>query len=99
MEKVKIAAIIYGDDTDLIHINLETMECMEDAHDALQSAISSWGNLLLASRGSLKPEKCFAYLIDFEWLPDGSWKYVDSTQSPEFEIKIHLANGRTAPID
>ena len=55
------AGILYVDDTDLIHLNLEEEESVEEAHEALQRSINSWSDLLIASGGALKPEKCFYY--------------------------------------
>jgi hypothetical protein len=54
---VNISAILYVDDTDLIHINLDKDETANDAHAAIQNSMNSWGNLLIAMGGTLKPEK------------------------------------------
>ena len=39
----------FVDDTDLLHINMEEDETVEEAHEALQSSVDSWGwgNLLI----------------------------------------------------
>ena len=45
-----------------------------------------------------KPEKCFYYMIEYEWQEDGSWKYselVDTTPA----ITVPLADGSHAAID
>jgi hypothetical protein len=42
-----ISAILYIDDTDLLHINFNKDETAEDAHAAIQSSVNSWGNLLM----------------------------------------------------
>ena len=42
------AGILYVDDTDLIHLNLSEEESAEEAHSALQSAVISWSDLLIA---------------------------------------------------
>ncbi len=52
-------AILYFDDTNLVHINMDTEESVQKVHIALQRAIENWGRLLIATGGSLKPEKCF----------------------------------------
>ena len=49
--KGQVATILYVDDTDEIHINLEEEESVFEAHNNLQESVLSWGNLL--------PEKCF----------------------------------------
>jgi hypothetical protein len=40
-----ILAILYVDDTDLLHINLDKDETADDAHAAIQNCVNSWGNL------------------------------------------------------
>ena len=55
--------ILFFDDTDIIHINMETDETVDDTHLALQQNLNSWGQLLIATGGALKPEKCFYHLI------------------------------------
>lgn len=95
----KIAAIIYVDDTDLLHINLDRQELAEETHWALQDTITSWGNLLLALGGLLKAEKCFVYMIDFEWLPDSTWKYADTAENEQFEVRIPTASGGMVQIE
>ena len=68
-----LAAIIFVDDTDLLHLNMTRMESLEETHTALQASVLSWESKLIATGGALKPSKCFYYLINFEWLPDGTW--------------------------
>ncbi len=54
-----ILAILYVDETDLLHINLDKDETADDAHTTIQNSVNSWGNLLIATGGTLMPEKCF----------------------------------------
>jgi hypothetical protein len=56
-------AIPYVEDTDLLHINLEKDETADDPHAAIQNSMNSWGNLLIATGGALKPEKCFYSIL------------------------------------
>jgi hypothetical protein len=62
-----IAAILYVDDTDLL-LWAKTSG-MSDAQflQQVQSAVTDWGMLALASGGSLRPEKCFWYFISFKF--------------------------------
>jgi hypothetical protein len=62
-----LTAILYVDDTDLLHINLTQDKWVEDVHVAIQESVNSWGNLLIATRGVLQPRKCFYSIISFEW--------------------------------
>ena len=54
-----LAAIIFVNDTDLIHICMDKVETIVESHSALQDSIISWGNLLIASGGAFKPEEIF----------------------------------------
>jgi hypothetical protein len=49
---------------------MDTNKSIQEVHIALQQAIENWGQLLIATGGSLKPEKCFFHLLDFAW----TWK-------------------------
>jgi hypothetical protein len=61
-----LSAILYVDDTDLLHINLTKDELVEEVHAAIQASINSWGNLLIAMGGALQHSKCFYAIISFE---------------------------------
>ena len=54
-----LSAILYVDDTDLLHINMDADESIVEVHAAIQRAIKNWGRLLIATGGTLKPDKCF----------------------------------------
>jgi hypothetical protein len=54
-----LSAILYIDDTDLLHLNMDGDETIFKTHATLQHAIENWGKLLIAMGGTLKPEKCF----------------------------------------
>ena len=54
-----LAAIIFMEDTDLLHINMTRNESLEETHKALQVSVLSWGCKLIATGGALKPSKCF----------------------------------------
>jgi len=65
--------VLYVDDTDLYIMD----ECIRSEYDLwqeTQGAITSWGKLLLAMDGTLKPKKCFYYMVDYKWQDDGSWE-------------------------
>ena len=46
------------DDTDLIHLDMWTIETTMEAHANLQESVINWGKLLIATGGALKPAKC-----------------------------------------
>jgi hypothetical protein len=72
-----LSAILYVDDTNLLHIDLTKNESMDKVHMAIQDSINSWGNLLIATGGVLQPAKCFYSIISFEWT-NGVWHYAQT---------------------
>ena len=54
-----LAALLFVDNTDLIHINIKAEETVTVAHQAMQDSISNWGQLLIASGGAFRPPNCF----------------------------------------
>jgi hypothetical protein len=52
---IHLAGILFVDDTDLEHLNLNKSESIGESHAALQESIIDWGCLLLATGGALKP--------------------------------------------
>jgi hypothetical protein len=62
-----LSAILYVDDTDFLHINLEEDESMAKVHKSIQASVKNWGNLLIATGGALQLAKCFYLIISFKW--------------------------------
>ncbi len=92
-----ISAIIYVGDTDLLHINFDKDKMAKKAHTAIQSSVNSWGNLLIAIGGALKPEKCFYLILSFEWV-SGVWKYKDNSISGSYGVTVPLPREGSAAI-
>ena len=95
----KLAAILFVDDTDIIHMRMDLDESAEDAHLAMQQSIDSWGALLMATGGAFKPEKCFAYLVSYGWRPNGDWFHEANEGLPEFGFSVPLPGDGRASID
>ena len=93
-----LSAILYVDDTDILHINLTQDESVDEVHTAIQSSVNSWGNLLIATGGVLQPSKCFYLVISFDWL-NGEWKYSENDRKEEFRITVPLPGGKEVSID
>jgi hypothetical protein len=55
--KHHLSAILYVDDTDLLHIDLSKDKTVDEVHTAIQDSVNSWGNLLIATGGVLQPSK------------------------------------------
>jgi hypothetical protein len=69
--KHHLSAILYVDDTDLLHIDLSKDETFDKVHRAIQESMNSWGNLLIATGGVLQPNKCLYSIILFKWKDGG----------------------------
>ena len=95
--RCSLSAILYVDDTDLLHINMDVVESIDEVHIAIQSAIANWGKLLIATSGSLKPEKCFYHLIDFAWTRKGGWQYIAHHEDEGAAVFVPLPDG-TMPL-
>jgi hypothetical protein len=61
-----LSAILYIDNTDLLHINLTKSKSIKEVHRAIQDSVTNWGNLLIATGGALQPAKCFYSIISFD---------------------------------
>ena len=70
-----------------------------EAHNATQDSIDSWGRLLIALGGALKPIKCFFHLISFKWKPDGRWLYEKNEENEDYDIGVPMPDGTYAQIE
>ena len=93
-----LSAILYVDDTDLLHINMTKNESVDEVHQAIQDSVNSWGNLLIATGGVLQPAKCFYSIISFDW-NNGDWKYASNWSDEKLRLTVPLPGGGNAPID
>ncbi len=57
--RCSLSDILYVDDTDLLHINMDAEESIAEVHTAIQRAIENWGRLLIATGGTLNPKSAF----------------------------------------
>ena len=92
-----LAAVLYVDDTNLIHIDMEKTETVQEAYNAIQNAVTNWGNLFIASGGALKPAKCFFHLISFKF-QQGKWKYAHNSNNEAFFVHVPLPDGTSERI-
>jgi hypothetical protein len=95
---VKLAAILYVDDCDLIHIDMTCDDDVFTTFQKMQESVLNWGKLLIASGGSYKPPKCFYHLISFSWSQGSKWKYEENHLKPEFEMVVLLPDGTTTAV-
>jgi hypothetical protein len=92
-----LSAILYVDDTDILHIDLTKDESTHKVHTAIQGSVNSWGNLLIATGGVLQPNKCFFSIISFEW-SNGEWRYSKNSTRDDLRITVPLPNGSSEMI-
>lgn len=97
--KKDLSCILYVDDNDLIHLSENEEETIHEAHEALQHSVTSWGNLLIATGGALKPQKCFFYLVGYKWDNRGGWRYINSQATQPLVISVPQPDGSTVPIE
>ncbi len=91
-------AILYINNTDLLHLNMNTNESVQEVHAALQHPIENWGRLLIATGGSLKPKKCFFHLINFAWTVKGGWQYITHHKDKFAVVSVSMLDGTMSPI-
>jgi hypothetical protein len=96
--KRSLSAILYVDDTDLLHLNMEQDESVWEVHWSLQQSINNWGKLLIATGGSLKPNKCFYHLLDFAWSAKEGWQYIAQHEDGRAVITVPMPDGTVVLI-
>eukprot|EP00956_Cyclotella_meneghiniana_P022380 scaffold42322_cov25-Cyclotella_meneghiniana.AAC.4 len=92
-----LAAIIYVDDTDLLHwakfYGIEDEEFVRQVQDAN----TDWGMLVHATGGAVKPSKSFWYLMSWKF-HNGRAKLKTKQELNQFSIAILQSDGTTAVI-
>lgn len=71
-----------------------TLKSSIAVYEEMQRSLYMWGDLLTSTGGALKPEKCFWYLVDYEF-KDGEWIYTDTV---DWELLVPLPDGSEEPI-
>ncbi len=97
--KFVLSAVLFVDDCDLIHIEMEQEESVQQTYESMQASILSWGRLLIATGGSYKPEKCFYHLLSFHWDNKGKWTYAPNHEVAEYDMVVPMPDGTQASIE
>jgi hypothetical protein len=84
---------MYVDDTDLTIMQPHYKSAMDVREDA-QNSVDMWAHLLNSTGGSLNPEKCYWWLVDYVCI-DGEWNYAPQV---EWTLTIPLPDGSSHPI-
>ena len=53
---------------------------------------------MIATGGTLNPEKCFYHLIDFTWTQKGGWQYIAHHEEEGAALFVPLLDGKMAAI-
>ncbi len=91
-----LAAVMYFDDTDLVHWASIPSCTPTELFAAAQTATYAWGGLAIATGAAMKPEKCYAYFLSY-WYDPGRAKLRTVKALPESIVPITLPSGETAP--
>ncbi len=93
-EVIDLMGEIYVDDTNLLTFSLE--ECNIGAVlKQAQINLDKWSRLLIATGGSLNPDKCYWYLISYV-CKEGVWEYNRNASS--YKLPIPLPDGSREEI-
>ena len=93
-----LAAVLFVDETDLLHVDMTREENVWEAFEAMQESVSGWGELLIATGGALKPIKCFLHLVSFDWDEKGNWSYANHEEDKGAKILVPMPDGREEAI-
>lgn len=93
-EVTSSAGVLFVDDVDLTI--MEDGVCGNELFNRAQSCTTDWSHALNGSGGTLKAEKSFGYIVDYEWNNDGSWEYSSVPDSP---LLITLPDNTQEPIE
>jgi hypothetical protein len=106
-----LAAVLYVDDTDLIHMTALIMATQSDLIRQSQILTDAWGGLAIATGAALRPEKCFVYLLVYKFVSVRASMGNIGTLSPplnynpqitgppiQSHLTVSLPDGSTAPI-
>lgn len=93
-----LAAILFVDDTDILHVDLDTNQSVEEAHTVFQESIYNWGQLILVTGGAFKPPKCVYYVLSFEWQNSGAWRYAKNELRDDLDIAVPMPDGSMVDI-
>jgi hypothetical protein len=94
-----LVALLFVDDTDILHTDICEDQSVEEAHYSLHESIHNWGKLLMATGGAFKSPKCFDYMISYVWEKDKRRAFEDNEKNEELNITVPLSDGLEAPVE
>jgi len=91
-----IAAVMYVDDTDLLHWAPFVTTTDEELIEQVQQATNDWGLLSQATGGILKQEKCSVYFLSYKFV-NGRARLKSLEDLPPATSVVTLKDGTSAP--
>ena len=91
-----IAAVLFVDDTDQFHL-AKDHQTEQEFVDQIQSAITFWGMIVLATGGYLKQKKCQVGLVFFDFR-NGVPRIKKISKTPKHQFTIPQKDDKTVPI-
>ncbi len=91
-----LAAVLYIDDSDLFHMAIR-MPSDKEFLQLVQNATNDWAGLVHATGGSLKPQKCFWYMLSWVW-KKGKACLKTVYELPQDPLYIPQQDGTRVPI-
>ena len=91
-----LAAVIFVDDSDLLHM-ADSLSTDEEFSCKIQRATDDWAGIVCATGGSLKPKKCFWYMLSPVW-KNGIPQLKTLSQLPTTSITIPQPDGTRVAI-
>jgi hypothetical protein len=106
-----LAAVLYADNTDLIHMMALVTATPSDLVWQSQLLTDAWGGLAISTGAALKPEKCFAYFLVYRFVSGCAsmgnigtlsppLNYIPQIPGPPIQshLTVPLPDGLTAPF-
>ena len=91
-QQLPLAALLYVDDTDLLHKPRTTQGSLDTLVPWVQQATNHWAHLLQATGGNLKPAKCYWYLLHYSF-DKGVATLTSKAKLHQYSLSIPQPNG------
>jgi hypothetical protein len=91
-----LSVVLYVDDSNLFHMAIG-MPLDKEFLQLVQSATNDWAGLVHATWGSLKPQKCFWYMLGWIW-KKGEARLKALYELPQNPLYIPWPDGTRVPI-
>jgi len=80
----KLAGFAFVNNTDLIVTVSENQA--DTVANCMQAAVAEWEEMLSTTRGALVPDKCFWYLVNFEF-HGSKWNYLGIDKQVQLKVQ------------